>query len=71
MTKSDEELRETFNYYDRDGNGHIDVGEFKELLFALGAVVTDDEVATGFEVLDSNKNGTIEYQEFVVWWNDH
>ena len=71
MTKSKEELRETFKHFDRDGNGWIDSGELKELLFSLGAVVTDEEVALGLEVLDSNQNGKIEFEEFVDWWTDH
>lgn len=70
MSKTKEELLETFKHFDRDGNGWIDAQEFKELLYALGAVVTDEEVKTGLDVLDSNRNGRIEFEEFADWWND-
>ncbi|MDF1662328.1 MAG: EF-hand domain-containing protein [Planctomycetota bacterium] len=70
MAKSKEELLETFKHFDRDGNGSIDAQEFKELLYALGAVVTDEEVATGLDVLDADKNGRIDFEEFCVWWTD-
>ena len=71
MSKSKEELLETFKHFDRDGNGSIDADEFKELLYALGAVVTDEEVATGLEALDADRNGRIDFEEFADWWNDH
>jgi calmodulin len=70
MSKSIEEIRETFNHFDKDGNGTIDAAEFKELLDALGAVCSDEELAAGIQILDSDKNGTIDFDEFKDWWGD-
>ena len=70
MTKSHEEIRETFDHFDRDGNGTIDVGEYVHLLKALGANSSAEEVAAGIEALDSNRNGRIDFEEFSTWWSD-
>lgn len=70
MSKSEEEIRETFNHFDRNGNGTIEVGEFVRLLQALGADSSSEEVAAGLEALDSDGNGLIDYAEFVAWWAD-
>jgi len=68
MSKSEEEIRETFLHFDRDGNGTIDVAEFAALLAALGASAGAEELAAGLEALDSNRNGRIDFDEFAAWW---
>jgi calmodulin len=70
MSKSAEEIRETFEHFDRNGNGTMEVGEFVQLLKVLGADASPEEVAAGVEALDSNRNGLIDYNEFVAWWAD-
>ena len=68
MDIDEEELRETFDHFDRDNNNKIDRQEFAELLDALGAGMSDEEVGVGFDVIDTNHNGQIEYTEFRAWW---
>ena len=68
MDIDEEELRETFDHFDRDRNNKIDRSEFAELLDALGAEMSADEVQVGFDIIDNNHNGWIEYQEFRAWW---
>jgi len=70
MSKSADEIRETFDHFDRDGSGSIEVGEFVSLLRALGAAGEAEEVAAGLESLDTNQNGRIDFDEFVAWWTD-
>ena len=70
MSKSAEEIRETFDHFDRDGNGTMDVGEFVSLLQALGAAASAEEVAAGIEALDTNRSGRIDFDEFTAWWAD-
>lgn len=70
MDIDEEELRETFDHFDRDNNNQIDRKEFAELLEALGAGMSEDEVNVGFDVIDTNHNGSIEYREFRNWWGD-
>ncbi len=68
MSKSTEEIRETFRHFDRDGNGTIDIAEFAALMKALGAAGGPEELAAGLEALDSNRNGRIDFEEFAAWW---
>jgi len=68
MSKSNEEIRATFQHFDRDGNGTMDTDEFSALLTALGADPGPEELAAGLEALDSNRNGRIDFEEFAAWW---
>ncbi len=62
------ELREIFNHYDTDANGVIDRNEFRELMRALDAEFTEQDIETGLQALDNNVNGVIDWDEFVAWW---
>lgn len=64
------ELHEIFNHFDKNQNGAIESNELAELLEALGAEMSDSEVATGLRALDEDGNGTIEFEEFAAWWAD-
>ncbi len=68
MDIDEEELRETFDHFDRDNNNRIDKAEFAELLAALGADMSDEETAIGFSVVDRDNSGSIDYREFRAWW---
>ncbi len=63
-----DELRETFDYNDRDGDGMIQLGEFAEMLDELEADMSDQETRTGFQDIDTNDDGLIDFKEFVDWW---
>jgi Ca2+-binding EF-hand superfamily protein len=63
-----EELMQIFGHFDGDHNGRIDRGEFKRLMGALGADAPDDELDAGFEAIDEDGNGTIDFHEFKGWW---
>lgn len=65
-----DELRENFNHFDSDHDGHIDRSEFGRLLEALGAGGSQEECDIGFEAIDRDANGTIEFREFSRWWSD-
>ena len=60
--------RVMFDKYDKDGSGTIDAAEFKFLVYDLGYYLGDTELKTGLEQIDSNGNGSIEYDEFKRWW---
>lgn len=62
------ELRESFEYNDRDGDGKIELEEFIEMLDELGAEMSDQEAGIGFRDIDSNDDGRIDFAEFVAWW---
>ena len=63
-----DELRESFDYNDRDADGRIQLDEFVEMLDELEAEMTDDEAQTGFKDIDKNADGLIDFAEFCAWW---
>jgi len=64
------ELRETFNHFDVDENGFIDIEEFAHLLDTLHADMSPDEIRIGFRAIDADRNGLIDFDEFCAWWGD-
>lgn len=65
---SETELRETFDHYDANHDGLIQKSEFGELCTALDADIADDDVDMGFQVIDTDGNGVIDFNEFAAWW---
>jgi Ca2+-binding EF-hand superfamily protein len=53
-------MEQLFKDADTDGNGEIDLNEFKALLVKLGTSVSDEEAQAEFEKVDGNGNGLIE-----------
>jgi Ca2+-binding EF-hand superfamily protein len=62
------ELQAAFERFDRDRNGHIDEGEFAELIRSLGVDMTPEKVQVAFLAIDVNGNERIDYGEFAAWW---
>lgn len=65
-----DELRESFDYNDRDGDGRIEMGEFAAMLDELEAEMSEREVEVGFKDIDTNDDGLIDFDEFVAWWSE-
>ena len=65
-----DELREAFEYNDRDGDGRIEPDEFVLMLDELEAGMSEREARTGFEEIDSNDDGLVDFREFVAWWRE-
>lgn len=63
-----EELREDFAYFDDDGDGKLQVGEFVRFLDGVGADMSDEECRIGFAAIDTDRDGVIEFGEFLEWW---
>ncbi|MFK8029728.1 MAG: EF-hand domain-containing protein [Gammaproteobacteria bacterium] len=63
-----EETRQNFSFFDRDGNGFIDVKEFIELIKTISPETTEAQAINGFELVDENTDGLIEFDEFLEWW---
>jgi Ca2+-binding EF-hand superfamily protein len=73
MSMDDErivELQENFDHFDQDENGKIDLAEFIRLMDALQAMLTPDEARIGFQSVDSDGDGRIDFDEFKEWWGD-
>ena len=65
-----DELRETFDYNDRDGDGLIEPDEFAAMLDELEADMSEAETRVGFREIDTNDDGKIDFGEFVAWWTE-
>jgi Ca2+-binding EF-hand superfamily protein len=65
-----DELREAFDYNDRDGDGRIGLDEFMLMLDELEAGMSAGEARTGFDEIDSNDDGLVDFREFVAWWRE-
>jgi len=61
-------LRKRYARYDRDNDGHIDFGEFSELLDELGLGYDDAQARSAFDSLDTDHNQQIDFDEFARWW---
>lgn len=62
-----EELREIFKMYDRDNTGNISNRALKFLLRGLGDNVNEEEVDLVLKDMDEDGNGTIDFQEFLLY----
>jgi Ca2+-binding EF-hand superfamily protein len=63
-----DEVREAFDYNDRDEDGLIDLEEFADMLDDLEAEMSDAEMRAGFRDIDTNHDGKIDFGEFAAWW---
>jgi calmodulin len=65
-----DELREAFDYNDRDGDGRIQPDEFVAMLDDLESDMSAAEAKIGFQDIDTNDDGRIDFDEFVAWWTE-
>lgn len=60
-------LASVFKSFDKNGDGKLSMEEVKEgYLEHYGKVMSDEEVETMFNQVDTDKSGFIDYSEFVV-----
>ena len=62
----DEELREAFAVFDKDGNGFISAEELKGALLNLGEKMDDEEIRAMIMAADRDGNNQIDYEEFIA-----
>ena len=61
------ELTKAFKNYDKNGDGTMDAGEFKNIMVDLGHRKTTDEDAMNMlKKHDKNSDGVISWTEFVL-----
>ncbi|KNC80312.1 hypothetical protein SARC_07325 [Sphaeroforma arctica JP610] len=76
-----QEVRENFYAHDLDGNGALDTKEVAALCASLGTVLSRVELERALmcpsnnsltfqQLLDSNHDGMVSYEEFYNWWMD-
>ena len=57
-------LRDMFRNFDRDNSGSLSLNELAGLLAELGVAVNENELIAMMKVIDTSKNGVIEFDEF-------
>lgn len=65
-----DEIREIFEHFDGNDDGRIVRPEFARLMDALGADMPEAELDVGFDLIDADDNGEIDFQEFAIWWRN-
>ncbi|KAI1728576.1 EF hand domain-containing protein [Ditylenchus destructor] len=61
----EDELREAFRLYDKEGNGYIAVSDLREILRALDDKITEDELDEMIAEIDTDGSGTVDFDEFM------
>ena len=61
----EDELRERFKLFDKDGNGLIDRDELAIALQQLGEKLSEEEIDEMLEDCDTNGDGMIDFEEFM------
>ncbi|PUZ37085.1 hypothetical protein GQ55_9G089400 [Panicum hallii var. hallii] len=62
----DEELKEAFEVLDKDQNGFISPNELRTVMINLGEKMTDQEVEQMIREADTDGDGLVNYDEFVL-----
>ena len=62
----EDETKEIFRVFDKDGSGTIDAEEVRHVLHNLGEKLSDKEVGELMKEADIDGNGEIDYEEFIT-----
>jgi Ca2+-binding EF-hand superfamily protein len=65
IRRSGENVRNWFNLFDADKDGHLEPEDFKRLLKQASVVVRDQDLARVFELIDLQQIGRISYSDFL------
>ncbi|PSN35800.1 Troponin C [Blattella germanica] len=60
-----QELREAFRLYDKEGNGYITTAVLREILGQLDDKLTAEDLDMMIEEIDSDGSGTVDFDEFM------
>lgn len=64
------EAMDVFREFDTDGSGFVDMQEVKEMAIRLGTPLPENRVKEIFDQMDKNKDGKVQSDEFMAWFND-
>ncbi|VDN81482.1 unnamed protein product [Brugia pahangi] len=61
----EEDLRGIFKEFDLNGDGYIQKDELNAVMVKMGQCPTDDELNAMFDAADKDKDGNIDFDEFL------
>ncbi|KAG2199127.1 hypothetical protein INT46_000872 [Mucor plumbeus] len=64
-SETQEESKETFRVFDRDGNGYISESELRHIMASVGEKLTENELSVMLREADVDGDGQINCKEFV------
>ncbi|XP_069110950.1 calmodulin-like [Argopecten irradians] len=64
--EDEEDLKEDFRIFDKEGTGFINAVEFRHIMTTIGDKLTDEEVDEMIREADLDGNGLINYDAFVT-----
>ncbi|KAJ8308284.1 hypothetical protein KUTeg_013158 [Tegillarca granosa] len=64
----EEEIRESFRVFDKDGNGYITAAELLHVMTSLGEKLTDEEVDEMIREADIDQDGQVSYDGIVLFF---
>jgi len=70
MKQQEAIARNTFKTFDTSGDGYLDTSELGGLLNKLGADFSDKELAQALAEIDHDHSGSIDVEEFILWWTN-
>jgi len=62
---TDEEIREAFKVFDRDGRGVLNAIELRHALTTIGEPLTEQEADDLFKAAEIGNDGLINYEQFI------
>lgn len=62
---ADEEIREAFKVFDKNGDGFVEVAELRQVLQGLGEPLSEAELQEMIKEADTDGDGRISYQEYA------
>eukprot|EP00746_Dinoflagellata_sp_MGD_P009144 gnl/MRDRNA2_/MRDRNA2_118473_c0_seq1.p1 gnl/MRDRNA2_/MRDRNA2_118473_c0~~gnl/MRDRNA2_/MRDRNA2_118473_c0_seq1.p1 ORF type:complete len:166 (-),score=49.55 gnl/MRDRNA2_/MRDRNA2_118473_c0_seq1:2-499(-) len=67
----EDKIKEAFRLWDQDGNGKIEKVELERVLAHLNPTFTKQDITAIIKQADKNKDGVIDYEEFIEWLYPH
>ncbi|XP_012269512.1 troponin C, isoallergen Bla g 6.0101-like isoform X2 [Athalia rosae] len=62
----EQELREAFRLYDRDGEGYITTDVFRDILHELDENISEEDLDMMIDEIDADGSGTLDFEEFMA-----
>ena len=62
------DVEKIFKRFDADHSGSIDAAEFRAMIKDLCIPLGENELMRTMKIVDTDRNGTIEFEEFFAWY---